>query len=584
MTQKIMNREATKKDLLHYLNDAMVPVIALKGLWGTGKSYLWGEVKDEFPPVDGNDHLYVSCFGLESVDQIKTALFQNSLGKAEKAVGGIQKYSGFAIDALEKIMARVQPVGEGAATVLGNLGGLVQSALIDKVLYSRLVVLDDIERRGDALKIDALLGFIDLLKRNNCKVLLILNEKPLEDAYASDWRTLKEKCVDREITLLTSAEEAADIGLCANLKYRDAVMRTLVRLSVTNIRVIQRVGRIVETVFEDVADPHGSVEHSFLPSTVLMIALNFNAIPNGPDISVLMSEWSTWCVKPNFFGPENKGMSDAVAFATNEGLTRDREFLALIIQHILTGHRLRDKFEELFQQRNKKDAHSQAENAAVSYIENTYLDPWMSDEAFIRQACMNKEAWISLSADKVSAIVTDLEKRGANTLASEIANAWCKHWSNSPSLWCSHLFPLDSFHPVIKEALVAGNRQLSASPSLLDAVLKIASGGWSPSDTDAVNKVSIKEACDVILELNKENFGTFIHFYRKEIKSPLLDGSGQAVFSTGVSLFLEAARQITRENTRPRLTELLRMHLGEVLDISPDVSEQKSDSNLTGTS
>lgn len=459
-----MSRESTKKNLLYYLNDDKVPVIALKGLWGTGKTHLWDEIKEKFPPVEGNDHLYASCFGLESVDQIKAALFQNSLGKAEKAVSAAQKVSGFTIDVLEKFAGKVLPGAEGVATVLGSFGGLVQSALIDKVLHSRLIVLDDIERRGNSLQIDALLGFIDLLKRNRCKVLLILNEEPLAKTHASDWRTLKEKCLDREVTLLTSAEEAANIGLSTDLQYRATVIKTLMQLSVTNIRVIQRVDRVVKAVFEGVKDPHGTIEQSLLPAAVLMTALNFNAVPNGPDISQLMSEWSAWCIKPIYHGKKTQEISDAVAFATKVELTRDGEFLELVVQHILTGHRLKDKFDALFQQRNQSDASSQAVGAAIRYIEDAYLDPWMENEQFIAQATAHQDAWVNLSADKVSAIVSDLETRGANALAHNIAEAWVKRWSGSPSLWLSHLMPLDGFHPVIKQALIEGNRKLSESP------------------------------------------------------------------------------------------------------------------------
>lgn len=558
-----MTRATTKHDLLYYLGDKRVPVIALKGLWGTGKTHLWEEVKSEFAPINGSDHLYASCFGLESVDQIKAALFQNSLGKAEGVVTTAQRFSGFAIDVMEKITAKVVPGAEGAATVLGSIGGLVQSALIDKVLHARLIVLDDIERRGDALRIDALLGFIDLLKRNGCKLLLILNEEPIERSLASDWRTLKEKCLDREIALLTSATEAAEMGLSQDVPFRAAIINTLVRLSVTNIRVVQRIDRVVSTVFEGGADLNGTVERALLPGTVLMTALNFNATPHGPDVESLMTEWAAWCANPGYFGAKADEISDVVAFALNAKLTRDIEFLDLVRKHLLTGHRFKDEFDSLIRRRQEQAASNAAENSAMRYIEDRYLDPCMTNQDFTDRAAANKDAWKSLSADKVSVIACDLESRGAHDLASEITSQWAERWHAAPRVWLSNLFPLDNLHPVVRDVIAEGNRQLSARPSLLRAVLQVSSRSWGPDDTVAINEASIDEVVDTILALDREHFGTFIHFYRSEIQNPVVAAGEGPMFSAGIQTFLKAAHRLVADNTRPRLTELLQQHLGE---------------------
>lgn len=572
-----MNRETTKADLRYYLDDDKVRVIALKGLWGTGKTHLWEEIKGDLPPVDGNDHLYASCFGLESLDQIKAALFQNSLGKAEGVVTAAGKFSGFAIDVFEKVAAKVLPGAEGAASVMGSLGGLVQSALIDKVLHSRLIVLDDIERRASALQVDTLLGFIDLLKRNGCKVLLILNEEPLAEAHTSDWRTLKEKCVDREITLLTSSAEAASIGLSDDVPYREVVTETLERLNVSNIRVIQRIDRIVKTIFGDIDSLPDGMVHSMLPATVVLTALNFNAVPKGPDVASLMLEWPAWRARPGFFGNEQQEMSDAVAFGVNAKLTSDVEFLALVMQHVLTGHRLKEQFDTLFQQRRAQDASNQAENAAIRYIEDTYLDPGMTDQDFIEKATCLKSAWTEISADKVSAIASDLEARGARELAHEIASGWAQRWKQSPKLWLSNLHPLDSFYPAVKDALLEGNRGLSAKPSLIDAVQKVFTGGWNHCDTAAINDATVTEVVETIYGLNRADFGSFIYFYRREIKEPIQQAGTGPLFKKGSETFVQAARRVVAKNNRPRLTEMLKQHLGEPLLSASDATEHSAE-------
>lgn len=563
-----MNRETTKADLLYYLRDRKVPVVALKGLWGTGKTHLWDEVRTEFEPIDDNDHLYASCFGLESVDQIKAALFQNSLGKAEKVASTAQKLSGLAIDVVEKVAAKFIPGAEGTATVVGSLGGLVHSVLIDKILQSRLIVLDDLERRGEGLRVDALLGFIDLLKRNDCKVLIILNEEPLAETLAADWRTLKEKCLDREITLVTEPGDAARIGLGDSLVYRDAVVNTLIRLSVTNIRVVQRIDRVVKTIFDSVSNQHGDVAQSMVPAAVLLTALNFNAVPGGPDVQDLMNQWSAWCAQPSFFADSAKEMSDAVAFALNAHLTRDIEFLKLVWRHLLTGHRFEEEFDALFETRRQHAEDNEAQSLAVRYIEDTYLDPSMQNQDFIERARVQCAAWGGVSGDKISTIALDLERRGDPKLALEIASEWARRWKAAPHLWISSLYPIDSLHPIIKEAVEEGNRQFSARPSLLEAVRQVSTRSWNPEDTEAINNASEQEMEDTILALGRDDFGNFIYFFRKENKDPLHSVGTGPIFSAGTETFLRVVRRLAVEKPGSRLAELLRTHLGDAL-LSP---------------
>ncbi len=63
-----------KKQLIELLENADNKVIALSGRWGTGKTHLWNEVKTEFKDVKVQKALYVSLFGLSSIDQIKRKL------------------------------------------------------------------------------------------------------------------------------------------------------------------------------------------------------------------------------------------------------------------------------------------------------------------------------------------------------------------------------------------------------------------------------------------------------------------------------------------------------------------------------
>ena len=156
-----MSREETKTDLTLYLKDDKIAVIALKGLWGTGKTFLWDEVKAVYVAPSGKIHLYASLFGLPDLGSLKLRLFQNSFGANEDAVETVQRLSRQIGGTLVRLLDKVIPGGDKGTAALSSLGGVLQSIAIDAALKQRLVVLDDVERRSKAFQIESVLGFID---------------------------------------------------------------------------------------------------------------------------------------------------------------------------------------------------------------------------------------------------------------------------------------------------------------------------------------------------------------------------------------------------------------------------------------
>jgi Cdc6-like AAA superfamily ATPase len=77
----------TKTQLIRLLGEADNNVIALSGKWGTGKTHLWNEVKDASTDDKITKALYVSLFGLSTVDQVKRKLI-------EAAIPGVESHGG----------------------------------------------------------------------------------------------------------------------------------------------------------------------------------------------------------------------------------------------------------------------------------------------------------------------------------------------------------------------------------------------------------------------------------------------------------------------------------------------------------
>ena len=62
-----MSLKATKEQLVELLADDDTRVIALSGKWGTGKSYMWEEVRAASEKEKVKTALYASLFGLSSI-------------------------------------------------------------------------------------------------------------------------------------------------------------------------------------------------------------------------------------------------------------------------------------------------------------------------------------------------------------------------------------------------------------------------------------------------------------------------------------------------------------------------------------
>lgn len=82
-----MALEEAKERLVRLLGQDSNSVIALSGKWGTGKTYLWHEVKDASDDEKVKSAFYVSLFGLSNMDQVKRKLI-------ESAIPGVESHGG----------------------------------------------------------------------------------------------------------------------------------------------------------------------------------------------------------------------------------------------------------------------------------------------------------------------------------------------------------------------------------------------------------------------------------------------------------------------------------------------------------
>ena len=72
--------EVTRAEIARFLDGSEPGVLCVTGEWGVGKTFLWRSVLDDLRAAKGlspTRYSYVFLFGLNSLDDMKSSLFEN---------------------------------------------------------------------------------------------------------------------------------------------------------------------------------------------------------------------------------------------------------------------------------------------------------------------------------------------------------------------------------------------------------------------------------------------------------------------------------------------------------------------------
>jgi hypothetical protein len=194
------------REIARFLRSTDPEVLCLKGKWGVGKTFAWqryilnAKSKGE---IGLERYAFVSLYGVSSVDQLRLSIVENTI-KREQIGQEIDLQS-----MLTDPFSSAQGVGRKLLSKIGyvpwgkDLAALIQLSSFLTV-RKQVICLDDLERKGDALKIKEVLGLASFLKeQRDCKVVLILNDGAFEPGEQGDFETFSEKTVDSHVTSLT---------------------------------------------------------------------------------------------------------------------------------------------------------------------------------------------------------------------------------------------------------------------------------------------------------------------------------------------------------------------------------------------
>ncbi|MFM0632323.1 P-loop NTPase fold protein [Paraburkholderia xenovorans] len=352
-----MNQAQAQQALQKYLTDPgeRVRVIALKGPWGSGKTYVWTRTRawlSDRAREDDPAPLYCSLFGLNSVSDIRRELLAQVLD--DQVAGGATAFRAAAKvqRTVETVLGAFGKVFDAGAKLGGYVVNAASDALTDRLARGRLIVLDDMERRGDALSVVEVLGFVDSLGRQGSKVLILFNDEKIGAGKPHDeLQAFREKAFDVELELRTSPEETYEISCVGETPpYEAALRRHFCRLGVTNIRVGQRIVSTARRIYGSAPPLPDEVVEETMPCVVATTALFFKALPDWEPLEVVVQQLAR-----HYYALQKlEGVVDRDYLpkppASIQALQHvEFEFMRIVMDHVATGALLEERLRQYWE-------------------------------------------------------------------------------------------------------------------------------------------------------------------------------------------------------------------------------------------
>lgn len=241
--------------LKHYASlSAPGYAVLVTGAWGTGKTF---QVKQCIPE---ENCIYVSLYGVQSVDKIHAAVFAAAHPSKAKARGFFEKF-------------RDKDIGAGGFTVpLGFVPDIANAFLRNELKPEKILIFDDLER--SSLDLKELLGAINsYVEHKDFRVVVIAHDD--ERLLGSDFRTIKEKTFGQTILVEPQIKSAFNRFLS---KIKNEEAKKFVndyRIQIENVFLKSKVKslRILKQAVEDVARLQPELTERHLENTEAMIEL-----------------------------------------------------------------------------------------------------------------------------------------------------------------------------------------------------------------------------------------------------------------------------------------------------------------------
>ena len=237
----MLAQEQIKQRMSEFLSPADPVTICIRGAWGTGKTHAWKEwVKDTKDKMQNERYSYVSLFGIDSLKDLKSQIFQQALPKEQ--IG-----TEITVESFKNLLDTVGLGWRKGLTKLlplpyvDNFSDAIQSVAFLSMNKS-LICLDDLERKGKNLSMADVLGLVTHLKEEKkCKVVIICNKGAFKSKDEKEFDKYRDKVIDVEFEYKPGASECAAIAFQEDGDLHEQLTNNCIKLGIDNIRILKKI-------------------------------------------------------------------------------------------------------------------------------------------------------------------------------------------------------------------------------------------------------------------------------------------------------------------------------------------------------
>ncbi|WP_395007151.1 P-loop NTPase fold protein [Undibacterium sp.] len=560
-----MSMSRTKENLLRFLSSKDIRVLALSGKWGTGKSHMWKSLRDNSrsgPEV--NTALYVSLFGVTTITELKFKLTQAAAPLLDK--------NGPTSDAVKSVVSGMKQIAQGFLRT-GSAFDEFALLAVPALVRGRFIVIDDIERKHEKLSIDEILGFIDDFTQNYvCRVLLIMNSDKLSDKAI--WEKFREKVIDVELRLNTTPSEAFDIavGLCPS-EFADKIKVAVVTCGITNIRIIRKIIRAVNTIFSDHLPLQEDVLNRTIPSTVLLSAIHYKGIEDGPTMdyildfeSLFQSQFENHVRGRNTeeASEESKLHAKWTLLFERLGIAGTDEYEKVLCDYLISGLLDSSALDTIVDRYRKENRLAGAQFRSRTFFQNTIWDPEMTVDEILEAGRALLDDVRFLDCYTVTSLHDRLLKfDGGKPIADQMVTSWVEQLlakvaepEADPSQFILDNWGNRPLHPSIRAAFVTAESLVKKPKTLFDTCLYLAeNNGWNSSDEVVMKSATVSDYQKTILDLRGEPLKMFM---LKNMDIYVNNSTYEKHFGSAPANFVEACRRIYNDRAGTRWASLIK--------------------------